>query len=82
MHTAGSGRDILLNNGLKANFITLGLGKGTLSGFPFIAEFTLKADEEFDVVCLFCIRLQLNTFLPSDVCWKAAEIKESLLGNN
>ena len=52
IHTAGSGRDIPLNNGLKANFITLGLGRGTLPGFPFIAEFTLNNNQDFDVVAV------------------------------
>ena len=52
MHTAGSERDIPLNNGLKANFITLGLGRGTLPGFPFIAEFTSNNNLDFDVVAV------------------------------
>lgn len=52
MHTAGSGRDIPLNNGLKANFITLGLGRGALPGFPFIAEFTSNNNLDFDVVAV------------------------------
>ena len=52
MHTDGSGRDIPLNNGLKANFITLGLGRGTLLGFPFIAEFTINNNQDFDVVAV------------------------------
>lgn len=50
MHSFGSGRDIPLNNGLKVNYITLGLGRGTLPGFPFIVEFTFNAEGTFDVV--------------------------------
>lgn len=50
MHSFGSGRDIPLNNGLKVNYITLGLGRGTLPGFPFIVEFTFNAEGTFDIV--------------------------------
>ena len=50
MHSFGSGRDIPLNNGLKVNYITLGLGRGTLPGFPFIVEFTFNAERTFDIV--------------------------------
>lgn len=52
MHTSASGTGISLNNGMKANHITLGFSRGTLPGFPFIAEFTPNGNENFDVVAV------------------------------
>lgn len=50
MYTSGNHKDIQVRPGLKANFITLGLSRGTLPGFPFIAEFSSNSVDSFDIV--------------------------------
>lgn len=52
MYTSSSETDIPLNNGMKANGITLGLGRGTLPGFPFIAEFATNNNVDFNIIAV------------------------------
>mgnify|MGYP002524300359 CR=1 FL=1 len=52
MHTSGKHKNIQLDNGIVANFITLGLGRGTLPGFPFKVEFFSKSLPKFDIVAV------------------------------
>lgn len=46
----GKHKDVPINPAMKANFITLGLGRGTLPGFPFIGEFYSNELSSFDIV--------------------------------
>lgn len=48
-HTSGMHKDVQVNPFVRANFITLGLSRGTLPGFPFLVEFTSTALPEFDI---------------------------------
>lgn len=48
-HSSGMHKDVQINPILKANFITLGLGRGTLPGFPFVVEFTSNTLPSFDI---------------------------------
>lgn len=49
VYSSGMHKDVQINPILKANFITLGLGRGTLPGFPFVVEFTSNTLSLFDI---------------------------------
>lgn len=50
MHSSGKHKDVLLNTGMKANFITVGISRGTLPGFPFVVELSSNELSSFDVI--------------------------------
>lgn len=50
MFSSGVHKDVPINPIAKANFITLGLSRGTLPGFPFIVELTSRELGSFDIV--------------------------------
>lgn len=52
-HTSGMHKDVQLTPLIRANFITLGLSRGTLPGFPFVAEFTSNTLPSFDFEMVF-----------------------------
>ena len=52
-HSSGMHKDVQINPILKANFITLGLGRGTLPGFPFVVEFMSNTLPSFDIEMVF-----------------------------
>lgn len=49
-YTSGKHKDVPINVGAKANFITVGVSHGTLPGFPFIVELTSNELVSFDIV--------------------------------
>lgn len=48
-YTSGMHKDVQLNPFIRANFITLGLSRGTLPGFPFVVEFASSTLPVFDI---------------------------------
>jgi len=48
-HSSGMHKDVQLSPYIRANFITLGLSRGTLPGFPFIVEFSSNTLPSFDI---------------------------------
>ena len=52
-HTFGKHKNVPINSAVKANFITLGLSRGTLPGFPFQVEFTSKELPSFDIFLVY-----------------------------
>lgn len=52
-HSIGMHKDVQIDPILRTNFITLGLGRGTLPGFPFVVEFTSNTLPSFDIEMVF-----------------------------
>lgn len=52
-YTQGKHKDVEFNNGLKANAITIGLGRGTLPGFPLLVEFISTDGSSMDVISVY-----------------------------
>ena len=53
MHSSGLHKEVQVNPFVKANFITLGISRGTLPGFPFIVELTSRELSSFDIVSVW-----------------------------
>ena len=53
MHSMGFHKDVQVNPMVKASFITVGVSRGTLPGFPFIVELTSSELESFDIVSVW-----------------------------
>lgn len=52
-HTSGKHKDVQVSPFMKANFITVGLSRGTLPGFPFIVHFSSRDLQTFDIVTVY-----------------------------
>lgn len=48
-YSSGMHKDVQLSPYIRASFITLGLSRGTLPGFPFIVEFSSNTLPSFDI---------------------------------
>ena len=52
-YTQGKHKGVEIGHGLKVNSITIGLGRGTLPGFPLIVEFSSNVISSFDILAVY-----------------------------
>lgn len=51
-YSSGKHKEVQVNLRTKANFITIGLGRGTLPGFPLVVEFTSNELASFEIIAV------------------------------